>query len=112
MRKIIRKLRSNSGETLVETMASILVFTLSSILLLSMIAAASKINYATKAADKQIAEELLVAEAQDSAEDGTVASDASITVSYQDDTLICTISVKQFSSGDDTLYSYTAKTTP
>ena len=53
MKKIIRKLKSKAGESLVESMAAILIFTLSSIALLSMISASADINRTAKVADEQ-----------------------------------------------------------
>ena len=57
-----KKLRSRKGETLVEAMVSILVFTLSSILLLTMVTAASNINKAAKEADASRQAQLSAAE--------------------------------------------------
>ena len=58
-----KKLRSRKGETLVESMVSILIFTLSSILLLTMISAASSINKAAKESDASRQAQLSAAEA-------------------------------------------------
>jgi len=64
MKNIFRKLASTSGESLVESMASVLIFTLSSIILLSMIAVSVNINTQVKAMDKKLENELYIAEAQ------------------------------------------------
>ena len=63
MKYIYIRLRSRCGETLVEAMISILVFTLSSVLLFSMITAATNINKATRDADAERQAQLSVAEA-------------------------------------------------
>ena len=62
MKKIIRKLKSKAGESLVESMAAILIFTLSSIALLSMISASADINRTAKVADEQFQEQMTVVE--------------------------------------------------
>lgn len=62
MKKIIRKLKSKAGESLVESMAAILIFTLSSIALLSMISASADINRTAKVADQQFQEQMTVVE--------------------------------------------------
>lgn len=106
--KLIRKLRSQTGETLVESMASILIFTMASIILLSMIATASKINVTAKKVDAAVRTELYAAEAQEG--DGETGS---ITVSYTVTGVGGTrtesappIPVSIYSSGENTLYSY------
>lgn len=62
MKKIIRKLKSKAGESLVESMAAILIFTLSSIALLSMISASADINRTAKVADQQFQEQMVYVE--------------------------------------------------
>jgi len=59
---IFRRLKDRRGETLVEALASILIFTFSSILLLSMISSAARINATAKEADGKWAEQLNAAE--------------------------------------------------
>lgn len=66
MKKIIRKLKSKAGESLVESMAAILIFTLSSIALLSMISASADINRTAKVADQQFQEQMIVVEKAES----------------------------------------------
>ena len=79
MKKLLKKMRSKCGETLVEAIASILIFTFSSIILLSMISAATDINQAAKAADNAMREELYVAEAQaENPKPGTVTISVSV----------------------------------
>ena len=60
--KIFCRLRSAAGETLVETMAAILIFTLSSILFLSMASAAARINTQARAADSAYQDQQRIAE--------------------------------------------------
>lgn len=64
MKKLISRLRNARGETLVEALVSILIFTLSSILLFSMLVSASNINRAARAADENRQSQLNYAEAE------------------------------------------------
>lgn len=57
MKKFISRLRSNQGESLIESMAAILVFTLASILFLSMVNGAANINRAAREADDTFAQQ-------------------------------------------------------
>lgn len=81
MKKIIRKLKSKAGESLVESMAAILIFTLSSIALLSMISASADINRTAKVADRQFQKQMTVVEKAEStdAETGYVAKTGYVT---------------------------------
>lgn len=63
MKRLIARLRSSVGETLVESMVAILVFALSSLLLYSMITAANEINRITQKSDLERQEQLSIAEA-------------------------------------------------
>lgn len=51
MKAFMKRLRSRRGETLVESLVSILIFTLASILLLSMAASATRINATVREED-------------------------------------------------------------
>ena len=65
MNKLHQLLRSSRGETLVESLVSVLVFTLSSLLLFSMVFAAANINRSAKQADLDRQEQLSAAETGD-----------------------------------------------
>ena len=70
MKKI---LHNKKGETLVEVMAAILIFTLSSIILYTMITSASKVNAEAQDFDKAVYDQMLVTErGQTPAKKGTV----------------------------------------
>lgn len=62
MKKILSRLKSKKGETLVESMAGILIFTFGSIIMLSMITSAADINTAAKEADREYFEDMKVVE--------------------------------------------------
>lgn len=48
MKKLFFRLRSSRGESLIESLAAILVFTLSSIIFLTMVTSANNINHTVK----------------------------------------------------------------
>ena len=62
MKMIFKKLRSRAGESLVESLAAILVVTMASIVMYSMVTAAADINLAAKRTDQTIQEQMAVAE--------------------------------------------------
>lgn len=105
MELIIRKLKSKAGESLVESMAAILIFTLSSIALLSMISASADVNRTAKVADEQFQQQMLVVEKADSKADGTKKGKATFKVNdtnvAQPDVYIC-----QEKDNDGALYAY------
>ena len=67
MHKKKRRLRSRRGETLVESLVSILIFTFASILFLSMVASAARINGTVRKADAAYAAQQQVVETGPSA---------------------------------------------
>lgn len=65
MNKILRRLRSKAGESLIESMAAILIFTMGSIIMLSMVSTAADINVKTKDADDSYNDQVAAAEMTD-----------------------------------------------
>ncbi len=59
---MIRKLKSRAGESLVESMAAILIFTMSSIIMYTMVTTAGGITQNTKDLEAQIQSELVAVE--------------------------------------------------
>ena len=75
MHRICKKLRGRRGETLVETLAAILVAVLSVGLLMGGVAAATRINRQAQRADEDFYSQLTAAEAQtEPLEDGQTFS--------------------------------------
>ena len=72
MNKIIKRLKSNAGETLVESMAAILIFTFASIIMLSMVSSAADINTAAKKADEEYFSQMVVVELAQGGSSGSV----------------------------------------
>ena len=90
------------GETLVEVLAAILIFTLSSIILYSMVTSASKVNLKTRETFDAIGEQMAVVEHAE-----TKVGTEKIKMTLEDGTVICDTDVDVYQSeGEDTLYSY------
>ena len=103
MKKVLKKLRSKSGETLVESIAAILIFTLASILFFSMVNASANINTETKKADREYYAQQVTAEAGTGAtQSGTVSVSCNGTKLYPDHV----ITVVSEDGTLNTLYSY------
>ena len=62
MRSFLKKLKSKAGESLVESMAAILIFTMASIVLYTMVTTAGDINAKAKAMDQKNQTELVAVE--------------------------------------------------
>lgn len=73
MNKLIKKLRSKAGESLVEVLCAVLIFTLASVGMYSMVMAANNINASAKSEDRSFQEQMLVVEQADgTGEEGTI----------------------------------------
>lgn len=73
MKKLMKKLRCKAGESLVEVLCAILIFTLASVGMYSMVMAANNINATAKEADRSFQEQMLVVElAEGTPESGTI----------------------------------------
>lgn len=81
IKKLIKRLRSISGESLVESMASVLIFTLASIALLTMINASANINTEAKEADAIHQEQMSIAEK--AADENLVAGDHAVVFTFE-----------------------------
>lgn len=107
----MKKTRFNRGETLIESLAAILVFTLSSIALFTMLSTANKLNGKAKDTDALYRDEIAKVERADTGHtDGTVK----VTLkSEKGDLVIDTVQVDVYSgsSRKDALHSYFLKNT-
>ena len=70
--RTFRKLRSRKGETLTETLVAVLLVGLASVVLASMISAASHMSAQALERDTALYDEITVAEAQSSGQNGSV----------------------------------------
>ena len=108
MKAIAKKLRSKAGESLVESLAAVLIFTLASIGLFSMIQASNNINRTAREKDAFVQQQMIETEKADTALDtGTAA----FTIKKQDGTTAATenIDVEIFGNTADGLFSYFKK---
>lgn len=103
MNKILTRLKNKAGETLVESMAGILIFTFGSIIMLSMVTSAADINTATKEADQEYFSQMVQVELAQGGTNGTVI----ITTPSGTDEVSVSIS-----GTTDGLYAYYAGTAP
>lgn len=105
MKQIISKLRSRAGESLVESLMAILIFTLASIVMYSMVTAAADINMTAKETDRSIQEQLVIAEKAE----GTPAT-GTVTMKLGSETI--DTSTVYIYGGNGSLYSYFAEPAP
>ena len=104
MKKWLRRLRGRRGESLVESMCAILIFTLSSVALLTMISAASNINSKAEAADAETRDQMAVVEQQNTEK----ITGKKVILRLPDGTEVASVDVDVYRSGSDenALYSY------
>lgn len=62
MKKLLKKLRQSRGETLIETLVAVLVMTCASVLLATMLLAASNLNSKAQEQDKSFYDQVTAAE--------------------------------------------------
>ena len=84
---MFQKLKQNTGETLIETMFSLLVMVICMGILCSSVLAAVNINHETREMDETYAEELAAAESKDAA-NGTVEGRVLIDFAVDEDVKI------------------------
>lgn len=99
MHNIIRRLRDKRGETLIESMASILIFTFASIIMLTMISTATDINRTAKKADRDHFSQMIIAEMAEG------SSTAKGTVKFTVNGVTESVQVDVYGENTD-LYSY------
>lgn len=105
IKKLLRRLESKKGETLVELLAAILIFTFASIILFTLVTTAARINDEARKSDEEILSQLGYAE---KAEAGN-ARTGYVTVTVENSAeRVSGIPVYIFRdySKEDTLYSY------
>ena len=105
MKRLLNKLRSKAGESLVEVLCAILIFTMASVGMYSMVMAANNINATAKEADKKFQENMLIVEKGDATNEAN-HKEGTITVSYKvgEEYHKFEIPVDVYKSGD--LFSY------
>lgn len=108
MKALFGKMQSKAGESLIESMVAILIFTLSSIVMYSMVTAAADINATAKQKDLETQQQMAVAEmGEGTGTDGTVTFSF---VTHEGATrIIASENVSVYGEPDNGLYSYYAE---
>lgn len=102
MMQIIRKLKSKKGESLVESLCAILIFTMASIVLFSMVSTAGDINSKAKAKDAENQAHMVAVEKGESAaKNGT----GTITFTFGS-SVDLDVDVDIYGGKNDSLYAY------
>ena len=102
MKNILRKLKSKAGESLIESMAAILIFTMASIVMYSMVTTAADINRTAKEMDEANQQHLIAVE---KGLPGAKNGSADITLSLNG-TEIAETNVDIYGGQDGSLYTY------
>lgn len=109
MNNLIHKLRSTTGESLLESLVAILVFTLSSIVLYTMVTASAEINTVAKEADQESQVQMIIAEQGEvSGQDGSVSMTLTQTATDTVNLSMGTVDVIVYGGEGDALYAYYA----
>ena len=96
MKKILNRLNSRCGETLLETLVATLIFTLGSIIMLSMITSAAKINNTAKKVDEKYYTDMRGIEALRLLEEGMEISQIAERMNYSSVNYLSSTFKKQF----------------
>ena len=106
MKSILNKLRSQCGESLVESLCAILIFTFASIVMYSMVTSAANINGEVKAMDENHQEQMVFVE-QAEASHYYKTGMATFTITGMDGrTDNVSIPIDVYGGENDTLFAY------
>ena len=101
MKNLLKKLKSKVGESLVESLAAILIFTMASIVLYTMVTTSADLNAKTKAMDAKNQADLVAVEKGDPA-----SQNGSGTVTFSVGGKTKTVSVDIYGGKDGSLFAY------
>lgn len=99
----MRKLKNRSGETLIETLVSILIVTLASVVLVQMVITSVQISSKSGSADKDFSAALTAAE-----EESTKIGQGTVTITGNGNTYSASVNYYGGGSGSKALTSYSA----
>lgn len=107
MKRILNRIKSKCGETLVETMVATLIFTFGSIIMLSMISSSVKINNTAKKADEKYYTDMIKVEQANNPLDRNPMYSPAITfkLDYPGSNLSQKVAVDVYGA-EDGLYAY------
>lgn len=104
MKQVFRKLKQKSGETLVEVLCAILIFTLSSVGMYSMVMTANNINAEAKKKDQEIQQQMIACEKGDGY--GTPGTVSMTITDGRGNATTVSVAVEIYGNIDGELYSY------
>lgn len=107
MKRMLKKLRSKAGESLVEVLCAVLIFALSSVAMYSMVMAANNINADAKKADREFQENMLVVEMAEDTDPANPPVQGTVKMSFaaaDGEIKYFEVPVQVYQKGD--LYSY------
>ena len=104
MKKLWKRLKSKCGESLIETLAAIVVFTLASVILLTMTTSAADLAQTNKDVAERIHADMVYAEK--GPDSGGAASSGSVTFTVNSSGASVNIPVVIYRQGEGALYSY------
>ena len=102
MKALFRKLKSKVGESLIETLCAILIFTMASIIMYSMVTSAGDINRTAKEMDTKNQAHLAAVEKGEP----SAKTDTAVITFSMDGELIAQSTVDIYGGRDDSLYAY------
>lgn len=111
MKTILKKLKSRAGESLIESLAAILIFTMASIVMFSMVTTAADINKTAKDMDSRNQVHMVAVEkGLPTSKNGT----ANVTFTLDDisSTVIASETVDIYGGDGDSLYTYFIQVEP
>lgn len=108
MKSFFKKLKSKAGESLIETLAAILVFTMASIVMFTLVNTAGELNATAKEMDKQNQLHMIAVE---KGESSALNGSAIVTFKLGEDP-IAWANVDIYGGKDDSLFTYFIHTTP
>ena len=102
MKSIFKKLKSADGESLIESLVAILVFTMASIVMYSMVSAAANINMTAKEMDEKNQHHMVAVE-----KGSMDVRNGGATVTFTiDGTTFDTVNVDIYGGKEDSLFAY------
>lgn len=110
MKRILNRIKSKCGETLVESMVAILIFTFGSIVMLSMVSSSVKINNTAKKADEKYYTDMIKVEQANSPlnKNPSPAPEITFKLDYRGSNLSQKVAVDVYGA-EDGLYAYYPK---
>lgn len=107
MKRILRKLKNRRGESLIESLVAILIFSLASVVMYSMVTTASDINIKARTADETHQAQLIVAEQGEGTGRRTTVSLTLVeTPAGAEAQSVGSVDVEVYGGENDSLYAY------